>query len=300
MEKVIDKMMEKNVAKIAAELSISPRQTEATIALLDEGSTVPFISRYRKEMTGSLDEVAVTAIRDRVAQLRELEKRRESILASMKEMGKLTEELEQQINEAETMSKLEDIYLPYKPKRRTRATIAKEKGLEPLADIIFAQAPETDMLTTVLSFINEEKEVKTIEEALAGARDIMAEKVSEDQVARAAMRQLFNESGRFKAKVITGKEQEGQKYKDYFDLEENITDAPSHRILAMRRAEKEGFISLEVMPEEEVAIYKLNQLFVKSEDGNEACSEQVLMAIKDGYKRLLAPSMETEIGRAHV
>lgn len=293
MEKVIDKMMDKNVAKIAEELNISTRQAEATITLLDEGSTVPFISRYRKEMTGSLDEVAITAIRDRINQLRELEKRRESILASLKEMGKLTEELEQQINEAETMSKLEDIYLPYKPKRRTRATIAKEKGLEPLAEIIFAQAPETDMLTTVLSFIDEEKGVKTIEEALAGARDIIAEKVSEDQTARAEMRQLFTESGKFKAKVIPGKEEEGQKYKDYFDIEENIADAPSHRILAMRRAEKEGIISLEIAPDEELAIFRLNQLFLK--DGNEACTEQVALAIKDGYKRLLAPSMETEI-----
>ncbi|SFF37008.1 Tex family protein [Thermoflexibacter ruber] len=293
MEKVIDKMMDKNVAKIAQELNISTRQAEATITLLDEGSTVPFISRYRKEMTGSLDEVAITAIRDRINQLRELEKRRESILASLKEMGKLTEELERQVNEAETMSKLEDIYLPYKPKRRTRATIAKEKGLEPLAEIIFAQAAETDMLTTVLSFINEEKGVKTIEEALAGARDIIAEKVSEDQTARAEMRQLFTESGKFKAKVIAGKEEEGQKYKDYFDLEENIADAPSHRILAMRRAEKEGIISLEIAPDEELAIFRLNQLFLK--DGNEACTEQVTLAIKDGYKRLLAPSMETEI-----
>ncbi len=293
MEKVIDKMMDKNVAKIAKELSISTRQAEATIMLLDEGNTVPFISRYRKEMTGSLDEVAITAIRDRIHQLRELEKRRESILASLKEMGKLTEELEQQINEAETMSKLEDIYLPYKPKRRTRATIAKEKGLEPLAEIIFAQAVETDMLTTVLSFINEEKGVKTIEEALAGARDIIAEKISEDQTARAEMRQLFTENGKFKAKVIAGKEEEGQKYKDYFDLEESVADAPSHRILAMRRAEKEGIISLEIAPDEELAIFRLNQLFLK--DGNETCTEQVALAIKDGYKRLLAPSMETEI-----
>jgi uncharacterized protein len=293
MEKVIDKMMDKNVAKIAAELDISTRQTEATILLLDEGSTVPFISRYRKEMTGSLDEVAVTAIRDRINQLRELEKRREAILASMKELGKLTDELEQQINEAETMSKLEDIYLPYKPKRRTRATIAKEKGLEPLADTIFSQETDTDMLTTVLSFIDEEKGVKTIEEALAGARDIIAEKVSEDQTARAEMRRLFTESGKFKTKVITGKEQEGQKFKDYFDLEENIADAPSHRILAMRRAEKEGFISLEAVPDEDFAIFKLNGLFLKNQ--NEACQEQVELAIKDGYKRLLAPSMETEI-----
>lgn len=293
MENVIDKMMDKNVSKIAAELGISTRQTEATISLLDEGGTVPFISRYRKEMTGSLDEVVVTEIRDRIGQLRELEKRRESILASMKEMGKLTEELEQQILAAETMNLLEDIYLPYKPKRRTRATIAKEKGLEPLADIIFAQDGQTDMLTTVLSFINEEMGVKTIEEALAGARDIIAEKVSEDLTARVEMRKLFAENGRFKTKVIAGKEQEGQKYKDYFDLEENIADAPSHRILAMRRAEKEGFISLESMPEEEVAIYKLSELFLKSE--NEACNEQVKIAIKDGYKRLLAPSMETEI-----
>lgn len=284
--------MEKHFLQIAGELTIAPRQVQATIELLDSGATVPFISRYRKEVTGSLDEVAVATIRDRVAQLRELDKRREAILESMREMGKLTPELEAAFMEAETLARLEDLYLPYRPKRRTKATEAKEKGLEPLADILQGQENSTDLLQAVLTFISEEKGVKTIEEALTGARYIIAERVSEDAQARANMRELFLKKGRFKAKVLAGKENEAQKYKDYFDWEEDIANAPSHRILAMRRAEKENFISLASFPEEEEALFLLINQFVKSDNPS---GEQVKMAVVDAYNRLLGPSMETEI-----
>ena len=277
--------------KIASELSISIKQVEATVALLDEGATVPFISRYRKEATGSLDEVAVAAIRDRVEQLRELDKRRESILKSIREQEKLTPELEEQINAAETMAQLEDLYLPYKPKRRTRATIAREKGLEPLALRIFEQE-KMDVDAEAAAFISEEKGVATADEALAGARDIIAEMINENAEARATMRQLFEKKGQFKARVIPGKEEEGQKYKDYFEWDEPIASAPSHRVLAMRRGEAEMILMLSALPEEEEAVAKLEDMFVK---GNNAASEQVALAAKDCYKRLLKLSMETEV-----
>jgi uncharacterized protein len=283
--------MSTHYKKIAAELSIAEKQVGATAALLDEGATVPFISRYRKEATGTLDEVQVTAIRDRLLQLRELDKRREAILKSLTEMGKLTPELEKFINSAETMVALEDIYLPYRPKRKTRATAAKEKGLQPLADALFAQN-RMDVEAEAAKFIDEEKGVASMEEALAGARDIIAEQVSENAEARTKIRNLFVEKGNFEAKVITGKEQEGIKYKDYFDWTEPVKSAPSHRILAMRRGEKEEILWLDIKPQEEEAIAALENLFVK---GNNAASAQVQQAITDGYKRLLKPSMETEV-----
>jgi len=283
--------MSTHFKKIANELSIAEKQVSATAALLDEGATVPFISRYRKELTGTLDEVQVTAIRDRLLQLRELDKRREAILKSLTEMGKLTPELEKQINAAETMVALEDIYLPYRPKRKTRATAAKEKGLQPLADTLFAQN-RVDVEAEAGKYVDEEKGVKTIEEALAGARDIIAEQVSENAEARTKIRTLFVEKGSFEAKVITGKEQEGIKYKDYFDWTEPVKSAPSHRILAMRRGEKEEILWLDIKPQEEEAIAALDNLFVK---GNNSASAQVQQAITDGYKRLLKPSMETEV-----
>jgi uncharacterized protein len=283
--------MSTHFKKIANELSIAEKQVSATAALLDEGATIPFISRYRKELTGTLDEVQVTAIRDRLLQLRELDKRREAILKSLTEMGKLTPELEKQVNEAETMMVLEDIYLPYRPKRKTRATAAKEKGLQPLADTLFAQN-RIDVETEAAKYIDEEKGVKTLEEALAGARDIIAEQISENAEARTKIRTLFVEKGTFEAKVITGKEQEGIKYKDYFDWTEPVKSAPSHRILAMRRGEKEEILWLDIKPQEEEAIAELENLFVK---GNNPASAQVQQAIADGYKRLLKPSMETEV-----
>src|SRR5947209_2252599 len=225
--------MNTHYKKIAAELSITEKQVSTTATLLDEGATVPFISRYRKEMTGSLDEVQVAAIRDRVEQLRELDKRRDAILKSLAEMGKLTPELEKQVNEAETMVVLEDIYLPYRPKRKTRATAAREKGLQPLADLIMEQK-RIDLEIEAAKYIDEEKGVKSFEEALAGARDIIAEFISEQAEVRARMRSLFIEKGIFQSKVVEGKEQEGIKYKDYFDWSEQVKSAPSHSILAMR------------------------------------------------------------------
>ena len=277
--------------KIAAELSVAEKQVSTTVGLLDEGATVPFISRYRKELTGSLDEVQVAAIRDRIQQLRDLDKRREAILKSLAEMGKLTPELEKQINEAETMVLLEDIYLPYRPKRKTRATAAREKGLQPLADLILEQK-RIDLEPEAAKYIDEEKGVNSAEEALAGARDIIAEHISENADVRTKMRALFLEKGTFQSKVIAGKEEAGIKYKDYFDWTEPVKTAPSHRVLAMRRGEKEEILWLDIQPEEDAAIHLLETLFI---NGNNESSQQIKLAITDGYKRLLKPSMETEI-----
>jgi uncharacterized protein len=277
--------------KIAAELSIAEKQVSATVELLDEGATVPFISRYRKELTGTLDEVQVTAIRDRVQQLRDLDKRREAILKSLTDMGKLTPELEKQINEAETMVSLEDIYLPYRPKRKTRATTAREKGLQPLADLLMEQK-KLDVELEAAKYIDEEKGVKSLEEALGGARDIIAEFISENAEVRTQMRSLFIDKGTFESKVVSGKEKDGIKYKDYFDWTEPVKSAPSHRILAMRRGEKEEILWLDIKPVEEEAIELLEKAFVT---GNNPSTDQVKQAIGDGYKRLLKPSMETEV-----
>jgi uncharacterized protein len=276
---------------IAAELKVAEKQVTATVNLLDEGATVPFISRYRKEVTGSLDEVEVAAIRDRVLQLRDLDKRREAILKSMTELGKLTPELEKKINEAETISLLEDIYLPYKPKRKTRASVAKEKGLEPLALQIFEQNA-FDLGASADKFIDAEKGVNSLDEALAGARDIIAEMISENVEARTKMRIYFQEKSAFKSEVIKGKEEEGIKYKDYFEWNEPVKTAASHRVLAMRRGEKELILRLDALPPAEDAITILENQFIL---GNNASSKQVQQALEDGYKRLLEPAMETEL-----
>lgn len=278
--------------KIAAELQVRPEQVKATIGLLDEGGTVPFISRYRKEVTGTLDEVQVAAIRDRVLQLREMDKRKEAVFKSIDEQGKLTPELKQKVQEAETMAKLEDIYLPYKPKRRTKATIAKEKGLEPLAELIFCQK-SIALDKEAEKFVNASKEVNTIEEALQGARDIIAEWVNENAELREKMRKLFMEEGNFTSKVIPGKEQEAIKYKDYFDWSEPIKTAPSHRVLAMRRGEKELFLMLDSVPEEASAIFLMEKFILEPESNSSV--DQVRLALKDAYRRLLKPSMETEV-----
>jgi uncharacterized protein len=276
---------------IADELKVAEKQVTATVKLLDEGATVPFISRYRKEVTGSLDEVEVAAIRDRVLQLRDLDKRREAILKSMNELGKLTPELEKKINEAETISLLEDIYLPYKPKRKTRASVAKEKGLEPLALQIFEQNA-FDLETSADKFIDAEKGVNSLDEALAGARDIIAEMISENVEARTKMRIYFQEKSAFKSEVIKGKEEEGIKYKDYFEWNEPVKTAASHRVLAMRRGEKELILRLDALPPAEDAITILENQFILS---NNAAAKQVQQALEDGYKRLLEPAMETEL-----
>ncbi len=277
--------------KIAQELSIQEKQVAATVSLLDEGGTVPFISRYRKEMTGSLDEVAIASIRDRITQLRDLDKRKEAILKSLKDQQKLSPELEKQVQEAESMTILEDIYLPFKPKRRTKATVAREKGLENLAKFIFDQ-PSGNINKEAALYVDAGKEVANEEEALQGARDIIAEWVNENQESRSRVRELFYKKGVFKSKVISGKEEDGQKYKDYFDWEEPISKAPSHRILAMRRGEKEMFLTLDTFPPEDEAISLLERLFVKN---NSEAAVQVSLSVKDSYKRLLKPSMETEI-----
>ncbi len=278
--------------KISTELGITAQQVRATTALLEEGATVPFISRYRKEATGSLDEVQVAAIRDRLEQLKELDKRREAILKSIEEQGKLTPELKKAIDQAETMARLEDIYLPYKPKRKTKASVAKEKGLEPLATRIFAQHP-VDLQSEASKYLDAEKEVATVEEALQGARDIIAEWVSENAAVRGNLRTLFLKEGVFATRLIAGKEAEAAKYKDYFDWSEPIKTAPSHRVLAMRRGEKEGFLLLDALPEEGAAVSVLEREILTG--GSNACVEQVKIAIKDAYKRLLKPSIETEI-----
>ncbi len=281
-----------HVIKIASELSLRPHQVTAAAQLLEEGATIPFVARYRKEATGSLDEVALTSIRDRLGQLKELDDRRQAIIKSLEERGQLTQELSDKIMAAETMAVLEDIYLPYRPKRRTRATIAREKGLEPLAELILAQDPATNPETEAEAFVDEGKGVESVEAALAGAADIIAEKISEDQTARARIRDLFFKEGSFRSKVVSGKEAEGCKYEDYFDWQEPVAKAPSHRILAMRRGDREEFLRLQVAAPEEQATRILEGLFIK---GRSPCSSLVKEAVADGYKRLLAPSMETEI-----
>ncbi len=276
---------------LAKELNLAPKQIHATAALLDEGATVPFIARYRKEMTGSLDEVVITTIRDRLTQLAELDRRRETVLKSIIDQGKLTDELKEKILAADSSTILEDLYLPYKPKRRTRATIAKEKGLEPLAQRLWEQG-DCDPLADAAAYVDPEKELPSVNEVLAGARDIMAEWVSEDQAARARLRELFFEQGTFQSTVIPGKETAGVKFSDYFAWEEPVANAPSHRILAMRRGEKEEFLTFRVLVSEFDALRLLTSLFVKD---NKAASEQVKLAVTDSLKRLLGPSIETEV-----
>jgi protein Tex len=284
-------MNELYASKIAKELGLSPKQVSATADLLDGGATVPFIARYRKEVTGSLDEVAIASVRDRLKQLSDLDERREAILKSLEERGQLTDDLEEKIRAADTMVILEDLYLPYRPKRRTRATVAKEKGLEPLAQLVFAQG-DIDPMAEATGYINAEKGVGSAEEALAGARDIIAEWVNEDQTARARMREFYSTKAVFKSRLVAEKEDEASKYKDYFDWEEPVSSAPSHRVLAMRRGENEGFLILRVIIPETEALAILDPLFVKGEG---AASEQVATAVQDAFKRLLGPSMETEV-----
>ncbi len=272
-------------------MNLNLSRIESVANLLEEGATVPFIARYRKEATGSLDEVVVTTIRDRLSQLKDLDDRRDTILASLEQHGHLTDALKAQVLSADTMTELEDIYLPYRPKRRTRATIAREKGLEPLAQAVLAQDggdPE-DMAT---DYVDAEKGVETVADALAGARDIIAETINEDQTTRSRIRELFVETAIIKSQVIANKEAQGAKYKDYFDWHEPVASAPSHRILAMRRGEKEDILSLSIAPPPEPALAILEDLFVKVDAPS---GEQVRLAAHDAYKRLLSRSMETEM-----
>ncbi|MBC34959.1 MAG: RNA-binding transcriptional accessory protein [Bacteroidetes bacterium] len=276
--------------QIASELGLRPVQVMNTVNLLSEGATIPFISRYRKEMTQSLDEVQITNIRDRHEQLVELDKRRQSILDSIEEQGKLTDELKAKIEAATKMSELEDLYLPYKPKRKTKATVAREKGLEPLAEQIMEQG-NIDVEHLAETFINDEKDVKSLDDALQGARDIIAEWVNENDEARKKIRKHFSKSAVVQSKVVKAKEADATKYQNYFDSQEGLMNAPSHRVLAMFRGEAEGFLKLKIAPTENEALEMLDDVFVKND--NEAAG-QVQDAITDSYKRLLLPSMETE------
>ena len=311
---------------IATELGVQPHQVAAAADLLTAGATVPFIARYRKEATGSLDEVSVSTVRDRLEQLAELDKRRQAVLRSLAERELLTEDLRDKLQAAATLTEVEDIYLPFRPKRRTRATIAHERGLEPLARWLLAQdggmdsplvatygatagpaagapaastapseptsppvalparpaATPAELLAAAAAFVDTERGVPTAEDALAGARDIIAEWVNEDAAARARLRLLFSHRGAMVSHVGRGKKEEGVKFRDYFDWQEPASTAPSHRVLAMLRGEKEGFLVLRVEPPEEEALPLLEQQFVT---GRGPASEQVRLATEDSYRR---------------
>lgn len=277
--------------KIAKELGLQKRQVENTIYLLNNSATIPFIARYRKELTGSLDEVEIGNIRDRNIQLVELDKRRESILESIKEQEKLTPELEKSILASETMSELEDLYLPYRPKRKTRATIAKAKGLEPLANIIMAQK-NTDIEAKAGDFIDEEKGVHNTDEAISGACDIIAEWINENQQVRSRIRILFEKESVIASKVVKGKEIEGRNYEMYYEMNESLVKSPSHRVLAMFRGEAEGFLKISIEPSVDKALEIIERQLIKAQ--NQAAG-LVKLTIADSYKRLLQPSMETEL-----
>lgn len=273
---------------ISTQLGLTTRQVQNTIDLLTGGATVPFISRYRKEVTNSLDEVKIQEIKELWQKFTEADKRREAIIKAIEEQGKITPELLQKLNNTYFLQELEDLYLPYKLKRKTRATIAMEKGLEPFAQLIFSQR-EGNLGQKALMYLNDQ--VTSVEEALEGARDIMAEWVNENADARNALRRVFEREAVIYAKLKKGKEAEGQKYRDYFDFSEELRKIPSHRLLAIRRGEEEGFLSVTISPEEENAIERLDRLFLR---GLPEPKAQVSLAIKDGYKRLLKPSIETE------
>ena len=284
-------MIDFAIPQISLELQLTQGQVQAAVGLLDDGATVPFIARYRKEATASLDEVAITSIRDRLSQLRELRDRRAAILASLEERGLLTEELRKAVLSAETMVALEDIYLPYRPKRRTRATIAREKGLEPLALHLWGQE-DIDVNLAAVEYVNPELGVEKVEDALGGARDIIAEWVSEDSTARGEMRRLFWSKGAFFSRVVSGKDSEAAKYRDYFGTEEPVAEAPSHRVLAMLRGEREALLSIHIAPPVAQAMAILEGIFVT---GETEAAQQVRLAVQDSYQRLLESSMETEV-----
>lgn len=273
---------------IARFLQIPEGQVERTIGLLNEGATIPFISRYRKEVTGGLDEVQIGAIKDQLDKLTELSKRKETILATIEEQEKLTPELRKRIEESWDSTEIEDLYLPYKPKRVTKAEIARRKGLEPLAKIVMMQN-ENNLSARIKSFIK--GEVKNAEEALQGARDIIAEWINENESARNTVRNSFAHTAMITSKVIKGKEEEGTKYRDYFDFSESLNRASSHRLLALRRGEAEGILRVSISPDAESCLDRLNRRFVK---GRGEVSEQVATAVDDSFKRLLKPSIETE------
>src|SRR5450759_1086186 len=278
----------RNILLVAKKLGLHDWQVENTIRLMDGGATIPFISRYRKEMTGSLDEVQLMHIKEEYERLKELDARKEAVIKSIEEQEKMTPELRKRIDAAGIISELEDIYLPYRPKRRTRATIAREKGLEPLAVLIMDQK-EIDPQLKAEAFLNDN--VASVDDAIAGASDIIAEWINEDEKARKQLRYLFGKESVIYSKVVKGKEAEGIKYSDYYDWSEPLKKCPSHRLLAMRRGEEEGFLRLSVEPDEEHALDMLNSIFIK---GRNKSSDIVTVAVKDSWKRLLSSSMETE------
>lgn len=278
--------MEKSISH---SLNLSLQAVVNTLKLLSEGATIPFISRYRKEATGGLDEVKVAAIDTAYKKLQELEKRKETILSTINEQGKLTDELSNRIARCTDATELEDIYLPYKPKRRTRAEVARNKGLEPLAKMLMAQNGG-GVESMALRFVG--GEVKDVDEALQGARDIIAEWVNESERSRAIVRNTFAREARITSKVVAGKEAEADKYRDYFDWSEPLARCSSHRMLAMRRGESEGFLRVAITPADDAhAIERLERQYIRSTGG---CAEQIAFAVRDGYKRLLRPSIETE------
>ena len=287
-------MIDIAIPQITRELQLAREQVEATVGLLDDGATVPFIARYRKEITGSLDEVAITSIRDRLAQLRELRDRREAILASLGKRGLLNEELRKAVLSAETMAVLEDTYLPYRPKRRTRAAIARERGLEPLALRLWGQG-DFDVTRAAGEYINLPAGVESVEEALSGARDIIAERVSEWPTARREIRKLFWSEGTISATVASGKDAAATKYQDYFAWQEPLDSAPSHRILAMLRGEKEALLSVRIAPPVSSATGILERIFVR---GETEAAQQIRLAIRGRYRPLLESPMETEVRKA--
>lgn len=291
MASTIERSKDWFAGQISRAMNLPAGQVFNTITLMDGGATIPFLARYRKEMTGGMDEVVLAAVRDNYEFLQELEKRRNFILGSMAELEVLTPELEKEIVAATTLTELEDIYLPFKPKRRTRATIAREHGLEPLATILMKQLP-VDPEQKAMEFINPELSVLTVDDALSGARDIIAEWVSEDKRARERMRTVFTREAVISSRPVKGKELEGILYQNYYDVQENLLKAPSHRILAMFRGEEEGFLRISIDPDETTPIESLKRLFIKST--NEA-GQQVALAISDSYKRLLKPSIENEM-----
>jgi len=283
-------MEQKYIQQIAGKLNLAVKQVNSVDQLQSEGATIPFMARYRKEATGNLDEVAIGNIVEEISYFTELDKRKETVLKTIEEQGKLTPELKKRIVDSFNATELEDIYLPYKPKRKTRATQAIEKGLEPLAKNIFEQGL-FNVDEEAAKFIKEE--VKDTKEALQGARDIIAEWVSENEQARAKVRQLFTERASVSSKVITAKkeEEDAQKYRDYFEFSEPLSQSPSHRLLAIRRGEKEGFLMMDISIEKQVAVEELERLFVKASN---AAATEVKKAVEDAYNRLLKSSIENE------
>ena len=281
-------MNKSQIQIISNSVGVMTHQTQSTINLLDEGGTVPFIARYRKEATGSLDEVQILDIKELWTKLKDADKRREGIIKSIEEQGKMTPELLNKLTNAYHLQELEDLYLPYKQKRKTRASIAIEKGLEPLAKVLFEQK-ESNILHKATAFLNDK--VANVEEALQGARDIIAEWVNENVEARNAVRKVFEREAAVYAKVKKGKNEEGAKYRDYFDFNEPLKRVPSHRLLAIRRGEEEGFLSVTISPDEDNSLGALDRIFLR---GLPEAKKQVEEAITDSYKRLMKPSIENE------